>query len=60
MPIDVMLSCMLFLHRPYNFKGIVHRDLKLDNILIASCTRSESGEPLYNIRVSFFFNFQIT
>ena len=33
--------------------GIVHRDLKLENILIAGCEYSEHNDPLYDIRVSF-------
>ena len=31
--------------------GIVHRDLKLENILIAGCRKTEKEDPLYDIKV---------
>ena len=32
----------------------MHRDLKLENILITRCEFSEDQDPLYDIRVSEF------
>ena len=46
--LDKYLTKFIF----YLLLGIVHRDLKLENILIAGCHKTENEDPLYDIKVS--------
>ena len=51
---DVYLKYVYVHFLMYYIPGIVHRDLKLENILIAGCRTTEDGEPLYDIKVGSY------